>query len=228
MTTEQNKQITLSRYIEDFLEEHFGEIPENISVILKPPFLLIYLEEFLLPGEKLFVERQYWNRVLENRDFIMKSLKPDLMAGLQEQAGRNVLDLYTDWNLERRSGLIMAVFEAETAPEELPWPEEVDQEAIREIVQLNSIRTQKKPDNQYFYWLTPDVLLIERVGVMVDIEKQLIQNGVKEELRLAKRPMEQRIVKLFNLETLLKAQVKELFVDWNFEKDKSFMVLMLQ
>ena len=78
------------------------------------------------------------------------------------------------------------------------------------------------------YWLNNTTVLIERLGIMVDIEKELIKNGATEELRLAKRPLEHRIMEFFKLEPVLKQEISELFVDWHFEEDKSYLVFLLE
>ncbi|MGO1058202.1 Na-translocating system protein MpsC family protein [Planococcus sp. FY231025] len=221
-------QTAITQYIEQFLESQLGEKPDQVTVTLHPPFLLVHLSGFLLPSEKMFVERGDWNRVLETRDLIIASMKAELITGLEERSGRKVLDLYADWNLANKSGMLIATMEKTPLPEEFPWPEEVDQEAIRDIILMNSMHTQKKPDQTNFYWLSKKVLLVERIGILVEIEKQLVKNGIVEELRLAKRPLEHRITKLFNLESLLNGQVQELFVDWDFQQDNSYMVLLLE
>lgn len=63
---------------------------------------------------------------------------------------------------------------------------------------------------------------------MIDIEKQLIANGIAEQLRLAKRPLEHRIIKLFDLQTPLKRAISDLYVDWDFDADKGYMVLLMK
>lgn len=228
MIEKQKIQTAISRFTEDFFEENFGEKPDEVTVTFRSPFLLIHLSGFLLAAEKMFVDRREWNRVLETRDLLMQSVKDELMAGFQEHTGQEFIDLYADWNLPGKSGILIATLEKENTADDFPWPEAVDQEILREIILLNSMRTQKKPDQTNFYWLSDQILLIERFGILVDIEKQLVQNGVTEELRLAKRPMEHRITQLFNLESLLKGQVKELFVDWDFQKDSSYIVFLLE
>lgn len=228
MSENQRVQTAITQYVEQFLESQLGEKPEQITVTLQPPFLLVHLTGFLLPSEKMFVKQGDWNRVLETRDLIIQSMKADLMIGLEEQVGQKVLDLYADWNLANKSGMLIATMKKNDFPEEFPWPEAVDHEAIREIILMNSMHTQKKPDETNFYWLSDEILLIERIGILVEIEKQLVRNGIVEELRLAKRPLEYRITKLFNLESLLNGRVQELFVDWDFQHDSSYMVLLLE
>lgn len=228
MTREQHSQDLISSYIQMFLEEHFGEKPEQVTATLRYPFLLIHLTGFILPTERMFVERGAWNKVQEIRDLLMNSVKNDLLAGLQQYSTGKLTNLYADWNLQKKSGLLIATFEKNDWTDDFSWPPEVDEETLKEIIILNSMHTQKVPDQTNFYWLSEQILLIERIGILIDIEKQLIEDGVTEKLRLAKRPLELRIIRLFNLETVLNGRVLDLFVDWDFKENISYMVLFLE
>src|SRR5690606_10055188 len=137
-------------------------------------------------------------------------------------------ELYSDWNLEKETGILLAVSDVEASLTDFEWPVEADAEAVFEIIRLNSQRTQKIPDRINFFWLTDHLLVIERQGILIDIEKQLIDIGVVEELRLVKRPLEHRILKLFNLEAFVKKTIIDLFVDWDFEADKGYMILLME
>ncbi|WP_223632613.1 Na-translocating system protein MpsC family protein [Planococcus sp. 4-30] len=228
MTREPHSQPLISHYIEKFLEEHFGEKPEQVIVTLRPPFLLIHLNGFILPSEKMFVEKGQWNKVLEIRDLLIDSVKADLLTGLQAYSKGKLTNLYADWNLSKRSGMLIATMEKDSLHEEFPWPKRVDEDTLREIILLNSMSTQRIPDQTNFYWLSDQILLIERIGILIDIEKKLVENGITEELRLAKRPLELRITQLFNLESILNGQVLDLFVDWDFQREVSYLVLLLE
>ncbi|MFD1032502.1 Na-translocating system protein MpsC family protein [Metaplanococcus flavidus] len=228
MTEKQTIQSLVTLFAEKFLEEHFGETPDKTTVTFRPPFLLIHLSGFLMPSEEIFVEKGNLDNVLKTRDIIIDSEKDQFLKGLQEHTGQNFRDLYADWNLTKRSGVFIAVMENVHPTDVFHWPQGVQEDTLREIIILNSIRTQKKPDQTNFYWLDEHILLVERIGILIDIEKQLLKNGLAEELRLAKRPMEQRIIELFNLESILNSTVQELFVDWNFQQDLSYMLLLLK
>lgn len=228
MTEKKNQEKSISRYIEVFLEEHFGEKPEQVEITLRPPFLLIHLSGFLLPSEEILMDKGMKKRIIETRDILFHSIKMELLNGLESQLDRKVEDLFADWNIVHRSGLLIVTLEKDLDESEFSLPQGVNQEILREIFRLNSMRTQKEPDQTNFYWLNEHLLLIERIGILIEIEKQLVRNGVTEELRLAKRPMEYQIIELFNLESILKRQVQDLFVDWNFQRDVSYMVLLLK
>ena len=215
----------IRHYTEKFLVDHFGEKANQIRVTYAPPFLLIHLNGFLLPTERIFVEKGQLEKVIETRDILIQSVKPTLLEEIQQFTDIKLVDLYADWNLHQQTGLLIG--KMEKGESDYPLPQSVNQEALYEIVLMNSMRSQRKPDEINFYWLSDQVLLVERIGILVDIEKQLLKNGLNEELRLAKLPMERRILTLFNLEGHLNRQVEDLFVDWDFPQDRSYMVFIL-
>ncbi|MCM3611155.1 hypothetical protein M4S82_07790 [Planococcus sp. MERTA32b] len=107
-------------------------------------------------------------------------------------------------------------------------PPDINEEPIKEIIEMISALSQKRPEETDLFWLSSSILLIRRTEILVDIEKQLIKNGVLEELRMAKRPLEYRITQFFNLDYFLSHPVGEIFVDWDFNQDISYMVLMME
>lgn len=122
---------------------------------------------------------------------------------------------------------MIGVLDAEVDPASLTFPEGVHKEPLHETV-ISISKKKKAPEVIESYWLNNTTVLIERLGIMVDIEKELIKNGATEELRLAKRPLEHRIMEFFKLEPVLKQEISELFVDWHFEEDKSYLVFLLE
>lgn len=122
--------------------------------------------------------------------------------------------------------MFIAILEAEAEPV-LESPAEVNTSALKEKVISISKKTQKEPEFIEVYWLNATTILIERKGIMAEVEKELIKNGVIEELRLAKRVVEHRIMEFIKLEPIFNQEINELFVDWNFEEDKAYMVFRL-
>ncbi|WP_052131512.1 Na-translocating system protein MpsC family protein [Planococcus sp. CAU13] len=218
----------LARFTYHFLENHFGESPASLEIFNKPPFTLIHLQGFLMPSEKLLLQKDKSTYVMETRDLLMQSLKADFIQEFEKITNKKTVEFYADWNLENESGMFLAVSDQEVLPADFEWPAGTEAESVHEIIKLNSQRTQKLPDQINYFWLADNLLVIERQGILIDIEKQLIANGVMEELRLAKRPLEHRIIKLFNLQPYLNGTIKELYVDWDFKMDKGYMVLLME
>lgn len=228
MTENHSIQSQISAYAVKFLKEHFGESPYEIEVKFQKPFLLIHLQGFLLAPEELLISRRESKLVLESRDLLMNSLKKDFLEGLSSFAEFQASNLFFDWNLEKQSGFLLAVADDSKVESDFSSPSNVDEEPIKEIIEMNSTLSQKKPEETDLFWLSSSILLIRRKGIMVDIEKRLIKNGVSEELRMAKRPLEYRITKFFNLDYFLPSPVEEILVDWDFYQDISYMVLILK
>lgn len=228
MTECQAVQSQISSYISKFLKDHFGESPEEMEVQFHPPYLLIQLNGFLLPPEKMLLDRLENKRMLESRDLMMNSLKNDFLEGLGSVSDFKGKELFFDWNLEKESALLLVIAGNTDAESDFSAPPGVHEGPIKDIIEMNSSLTQKKPEKTELFWLNSDILLIKRTGILVEIEKQLIKNGAADELKLAKRPLEYRITKFFNLDHFLPSPVEEIFVDWDFHQEYSYMVLILK
>lgn len=214
-------------YISSLLSEQFGASPQSVIAVLQTPFLVVHLLDFYIPSEQLLLKRSETKWVAKTRDILLNGVKPELLQGLAAITGSNIKELYADWNLEKESGMFIAILDAEADQALLESPAEVNTGALKEKVITISKKTQKEPDFIAVYWLNDDTILIERKGIMVEIEKELIKNGVIEELRLAKRTVEHRIMEFIKLEPIFNQEIKEMFVDWNFEEDKAYMVFCL-
>ncbi|MDQ0430304.1 uncharacterized protein YbcI [Planomicrobium stackebrandtii] len=228
MTNDKTVQMEIEDFISSFLQRQFGETPLSVDAAIRNPFIAIHLMGFLLPGEKNLIKRKELKRVGQTRDLLLNGVKPEMFQELAAITGCGVKEIYADWNFEKESGLLIVVLDTEVDPASLIYPNDVSKEAIHEIVIRISKIAQKAPETIESYWLDDTVLLIERRGLMVEIEKELIKNGVVEELRLAKRPLEHRVLDFLKLEPVVKHEISDIFVDWNFEEDKAYMVLIME
>lgn len=219
-------QREIESYITETMEENFGEDAKVLDITIKKPFILIHLENFLMASEKNLLKREEEMRVLKTRELIMNNIKPDLLKKLEEITQMKIKDIYTDWNLSRKTGFITAVMpqEAETSMD--TWPDESIKSAIETEIVRASEKTQKKPEYTQAHWINDRLIVIERQGIMVEIEQELLALGVKEELKIAKRIMEHRMVNSKEFKKVLKQELIEWFVDWNFDEDTAYMVLM--
>lgn len=228
MTNDKIIEKRIEDFIFSYLHHQFGGSPQTVNVAVRHPFVVIHLTGFILPGEKNFLKRNEIKRVAQTRDLLLKGVKIEFSHELAKITGFDVKELYTDWNFEKESGLLIVIMEAETDAASVIFPEEVDKIALHDTISLMSKQTEKVPETIRSYWLNDSIVLVERFGIIVDIEKELIKNGAVEELRLAKRPLEHRVIELLQLESVLKQEISEFFVDWNFEEDKSYMVFILE
>ncbi|TWT25993.1 Na-translocating system protein MpsC family protein [Planomicrobium sp. CPCC 101110] len=228
MEKEQLHTEEISHFISRKLIEEFDASLSSAETIIQKPFIIIHLLDFSFPTEETFIKRNEVKRILETRDLIVEGWKADIRKNLSAIVGETVEEVYADWNLENKTGMLIAVMGGNEHKNPTAWQEKEDKRKLKEKIIDISRKTEKVPDEIEIYRLNDYILLIERSGIMVDVEKELVMNGAAEELRLAKRPLEHRLMESLNEEAVMKKKVKELFVDWNFAADKAYMVLVLE
>lgn len=71
-------------------------------------------------------------------------------------------------------------------------------------------------------------ILVIRNGILVRIEKELIRLGLEGNLKLAKRNLEKSYLHNINhFQRILNTKIVDVFVDWDFQLDKSIFVFIL-
>jgi uncharacterized protein YbcI len=216
----------ISSYIGRLIRDKFGKGPTSVFVTIKPPFITIYLRDFLASLERVLLEKGERKRVEETRDLLMEELLNDIIEKLKEIADINVKDLHYDWNLENQSGMIFGWLpEGEKEPNVSDLPSALEEKFYKEINEASK-RGQKMPEKTEVYWLNDRTIVTKRSGILVTVEKELIKNDFTEELKLTKRPMEKRMIDQEKLEKILNRKIIETFVDWNFAEDIGYFVFV--
>ncbi|RBN37414.1 hypothetical protein DMN50_30590, partial [Priestia megaterium] len=107
-----------------------------------------------------------------------------------------------------------------------PYP---GKQAIHDRITKMSEIAQKGPEKISSYKLSDRTLVVVREGILVAIEKQLISLGFDDTLRISKRPLEKGILRQNDdYDEILNADILDIFVDWDFEKDNSIITLILK
>lgn len=180
------------------------------------------------PLERVLLRQKEPKKVLEIRDLMMDELAREIRLDFWKVAQFDIKEVYADWNLDNQTGMFLLVLNQETDEKALEWLEGIDREAVREEIIKASIKEQKKPNSTNLYWISSRVILIERPGIFVEVEKKLIKNGFAEALKIAKRPLEYRLFPRQDIENILKRNITEMYVDWHFEGNKGYMAVVLE
>jgi uncharacterized protein YbcI len=157
---------------------------------------------------------------------IIKSVLEELKGVIQVTIQTEVCDFYHDWNIPNNSGLLMFVLNNPINQEnELIQLDTSEFEA--EISRISAL-VQKVPDQINLYPISRQILLVERKGILVPIEKALITKGFDEELRVAKDELEKKYFhRDGKFDELFKQRVVDIFIDWNLKDDKSLMSFII-
>jgi uncharacterized protein YbcI len=224
---EKSLHTKIGSYVSTLLRSNFGKGPTSVFVSIKRPFITIHFRGFLAPMEAILMKQKEVLRVLETRDLMMNDLRSDIILEFWKIAELEVKEIYADWNLENKTGMIIAELNEEPDAETMQWPSDIDQKAFEEEINAASLKAEKVPGKTESFWLNDRTILVKRSQILVRIEKELIEKGFVEELKLAKRPLEHKVMKEVSLEAVLKRNVSEMFVDWNFDQDISYSVFLL-
>jgi len=219
--------VELSSYISKILRDYFGKGPESVHVSLGKTFIIVYIRNFLSPTERVLMNQKQDESVQQTRDLVMQTLIPEIKAYIKIVTGMEIREFYYDWGLHNKSAMFTGIC---TDPTSIDYPinEEFTgkEDLINEIINLSS-ESEKKPEEIYACQLNPRSILVIRNGILVRIEKQLIRQGMQEQLKLAKRTLEKGLLHNNNhFEGILETNVIDIFVDWDFDLDKSVIVLV--
>lgn len=218
----------IANYIGKLLRDTFGKGPESVYVSMGNTFFTVYLRNFMSPMEKALMESDQADAVFDMRFKLMQSLFPDIRAYVKIVTGIQLRELYCDWGLHNFSGMLMGIspdifLNSETFTDDFEGRELIEQE----IVKLSQ-QTEKIPEEIYSCMLNPKTIVIIRNGILVRIEKEFVRLGHTSLLRRVKANLEK--IYLHNndrFEGCLNTRILDTFVDWNFELDKSIIVMAL-
>lgn len=215
-------------FISTLLRDYFGKGPSSVYVTANVPYITIQLRGFLAPTEKSLLKQQEAKRILETRELLMIDLKAVIAEELMAIGEFIVAEIYTDWNLEKQTGLILAVLRNKRNAGETGFPKPVEEPGFQEVISEFSQKAQKVPEKLEAYWLNNRTLLIKRSGIFIHIEKELIAAGFDDELKLVKRPLERKLLSEINWKAILGREVQEIYMDWNIEEDHGYIVFVLE
>lgn len=224
-----SQQTKLANNFGKLLRDKFGKGPEAVHATISKPYVLVYIKGFISPMEQVLLEQGQELTVKSTREHLMKFIDPELRGQIKAITDLEIQHIYYDWNLDNHSGVFIAVgpdleFSLDDKRSQYQGKDSVHEE----IVSISS-KAEKAPTNTFSYMLSSRSLIVIREGILVPIEKQLISLGFDEKLRVAKRQLEGgMLLNSTHFASALKAQVEDVFVDWNFELDNSIITFILK
>ncbi|MDQ0208800.1 Na-translocating system protein MpsC family protein [Alkalicoccobacillus murimartini] len=225
---EKSVQTEIASYIGKLLRDNFGKGPSSVYVSIKKPFITMHLREFLAPMERVLMSQQKHLKVEEIRDLLMTELIPEVKATLKASLGVSIDELYYDWSLHNRSGIIIGVMHEDGLESGEVLEDYPQKEAIHNEVAQVSKQAEKIPETVNSCFLNERTLIVKRTGILVRIEKELIRSGFEEQLKLTKRHLEKSLLETGDFNDILNSEIMDIFVDWDFKEDKSYITFILQ
>ncbi|MFT9599518.1 Na-translocating system protein MpsC family protein [Mesobacillus sp.] len=217
----------ISGYIGKLLRENFGRGPGNVFCTVSKPFVSIYITNFLSPMENTLLTNQQSVYVQKTRDLMMDTLEEEIKSYIELNTKDKIKEFYYDWNLDEKTGMLLFIFDKDQ-------PYNFDSYDNKKLVEKETIELsmeiQKAPEETHSKLLNERTLIIVRQGILISLEKEFIQLGFQETLKIAKRNLEKKVITQHqsSYERYLNAKITDYFVDWNFDKDKSYTLFILK
>ncbi|MDQ0484538.1 Na-translocating system protein MpsC family protein [Guptibacillus hwajinpoensis] len=218
----------IASYVGKLLRDNFGKGPSSVYVSIQEPYITIYFRDFLAPMERVLVDQKEDMRVEETRDLLMQGLLPEIKASLRVMGNLEIESFYHDWSLQNRTGIILGVMKDVENAEEDGLGEYHGKERVHEEIVRISKLAEKAPECVDSCMLNERTLVVLRDGILVRIEKELIRSGFEEELKLTKRRLEKGLLHDNQFESILSTKVQDIFVDWDFNLDKSYITIIIK
>jgi len=216
----------ISSYISKLLRKNFGKGPQSCQSTLSGKHLITYIRGFVSPMEEILLQQGQKKTVDQARALIMNHLLEEIKGVIQVSIDIEIKEYYHDWNFPNNSGIFMFVLNKEFPIASLE--NNIDAEDLEKEVSRITTLVQKTPDQIHIYPLSPMVYLVERKGILIQIEKALFQKGFYQELRFTKDELEKEYFhRDGRFEHIFKRSVKDILIDWNFKDDKSLMAFIL-
>ncbi|TVX97894.1 Na-translocating system protein MpsC family protein [Paenibacillus cremeus] len=222
-------QNEIASHIGKLLRDTFGKGPQYIYASIHYPFIVIYLRNFITPTEKILLKQGQISSVRQIRDLVMKSLIPEIKAFLLLMTGIELVEFYYDWELYRHSGVFVGR-QLEDLPLILESQERYEGKGkLHRELEIISQCVQKRPDQLSSYMLNKRTLLVVRSGILIEISRELIRLGDEDSLRKALNNLEKNDLRNNSqFQKILGTTIEDVFVDWNFQLDRSVIVFILR
>jgi len=218
----------ISSEVGKILRDTFGKGPESIYTSCGHTMLVIYIRNFMTPPERVLMEEDQEHIVIQMRMKLMNGIIPQIKNFVERMTGNPLREVYFDWNLHNKSGMIVGI-----SPTPFSIAEPIDERYLgknqidSEIIKISK-NAQKSPDEHYSCQLNPRTLISIRNGILVRIEKEFIRLGYQDLLRSVKLRLEKSYLhNNSNFDNILENRVIDVFVDWDFDLDKSVILLIL-
>jgi uncharacterized protein YbcI len=215
----------ISSYISKLFRKKFGRGPQSCQSTLCGNYLVTYILGFVTPMEEVLLQQGQDRYVDSARQVIINHLLDEIKGVVQVTLDVEVEENYHDWNFPNNSGILIFVLEKEVGP---TFNVDMDIQKLEYEIGRLSLMVEKVPDQIITHPISPSIFLIERNGILIQIEKALIAKGFQKELRFTKDELEKTYFhRDGRFEEIFNRPVRDIFIDWNFKEDRSFMAFIL-
>ncbi|MDN4526832.1 Na-translocating system protein MpsC family protein [Fictibacillus fluitans] len=215
-------EVQISSYMGKLLRDNFGKGPESAFVTIEHPFIFIHIRNFISPMESALLKQGKESTVEETRETMLSGLLPEIQAYIMALTGTEYEKFFYDWNTANQSMMITGVVNKEEMLQ-FDYPYSKKDEVEKKINEISHM-VQKTPEQTVTGMVNDRILVCLRDGILVTIEKELIQKGYAKPLKVTKRTLEKKFFINDGIDPILGKKLTDVFCDWDFDTDTGFLV----
>lgn len=183
----------ISSHASKMLRKNFGRGPESCKAFLSEKFLVLYVRGFISTMEETLIRQSQRDQVERARDVIVQHAMEEMRGMIELLLEQEVGSVFHDWNFPNNSGVMIFLLQPVESREGERKPAGVDIARLEAEVARLSQLVQKIPNRILTHPVSQNVYLVERDGILIPIEKALVERGFTDELKLTKDELEKNI-----------------------------------
>lgn len=218
---------TLSSYIGKLYKDIAGKGPENVYVAFGNRCYVVYIKNYFMPYEKIIKQEGDMDLLHKVMNVTIKNLNTQIVKYTEFITGISTDEIYYDWNIETGSRVLVGIgnrqYDICTKEKNDYYGEHL---LNKELVKLGHF-SDSIPETITSFCLNSKFIIFERGGGTTRLEREMELAGYGDVIKNTKRQVEKQylnnnlcIKNLFDMGNM------DTFIDWNFSKNKSIVVLV--
>jgi uncharacterized protein YbcI len=219
----QDELLYLSSKFSKILKSKFGKGPETCYVVFKENRLFIYISNFMTAAEEVLVKNDQVNLANKFRTAVINLICKEFLPEATKVMDLPFQTFYHDWNYGTNKGII--IIEPRHIQSDASNDISFSEHDLFKLMNQVSAKIHKVPEGYKLVKWNQNVCIVECRGVLLSMDRYLYQQGLTDILVEHSREMKMYYLNRKELfENVFNREIDDLFITWDYEQDKNFIV----
>lgn len=217
----------LSSYIGKLYKEIAGRGPENVYVAFGDRCFIVYIKNYIMPYEKIIQQDGDMDLLDKVMKIANKNLNEKIVQYAEFVTGVASEEIYYDWNIETGSRVLVGISKRqyETCVS-VKYDYYGEQLLHKELIRLGHF-ADSIPETINSFCLNSRFFVFERGGGTTRLEKEMELEGHGDIIKKKKKQIEKQYLNNnLCIKNVLDMGLIDTFIDWDFKRNKSIVVLV--
>lgn len=218
---------TLSAYIGKLYKEIAGRGPENVYVTFGDRCYVVYIKNYIMPYERIIQQDGDMELLNKIMHVATKNLNAQIVQYTEIITGVSTEETYYDWNIENGSRVLVGISKRQYVMSSSEKSDFYGEQLLhKELIRLGHF-ADNIPETINSICLNSKFFIFERIGGITRLEKEMGMTGHEDVIKNTKRQIEKQYLNNnLSIKNVLDMEFIDTFIDWNFNKNKSIVVLV--